>query len=1542
MTVSGGSKAFHRIVGLKRGELPKVTRGVATEQQADGIIVVDCSNLMFGVGSKVKATAEYLFEFAKSGLTMLPVCDNDVRPSVKQETIKRRAKREKARTEEYLLRKEIRALKKRLNEEALTQQQRSELLVVIKGKETQRKRKETASYRPAIADFAVELENELDLLSAHIINEAGGSVLKVVTAQCQADAYMAGQIRNKLAVMVLSTDTDIPLFTGDWCISIKGFSKKNFELVSTSKATLESAMKYVGADSKAELIAAVHPIFEGVNDDRLRSLMMIIAGCDVYPSGLKNVGIPTLSKTIDTFKKTAVDPQDETALFEHLVGVMKKEFKPRLIEEVKEVDGEDSEAFADSEAEKIVLTLVDALVYEPTNKAGEEIKSYLGGDAPKELSRYCEEFAASTTQINRGPTILKCKGVGGKAHNFLAACGHGKCAKCKHDLCTYCETTIGMDTNTYCLLCGATESLVPEIATEAAKSVDDRRNRLIDVHQFSGANDLDSDEVEDVLEMMDFLRDYRERGDTVPFPLYKTEEMEAPTTAKWEEIAEIDFSNGGAFIADGSIDQKHIPGILKFFAAVVTFASPDEKHTEWKKDSAIYDALPKLLIDFAAKSRVDSGHRLLSRCLRHALDSKCPSLENKVATLILHKGDVGIRIHSAVPASMRKKVVYKPGMVFTANDVLCCECNCQCGSEKDERIVCIHNFPLLFLLLLLLMDALAESMLMEFAACTRSDIWDETLWSGEEAKSMKQSVVTLAEAAGEDMGEIDLYKISIDDLMNKFETGTEGRKKWKQRLKSKPKPGDHCCVADIGIFESTATEAKKLTSRRPMHVGMQESDAQEENGVAFYGQEGDAKTPNYVDMDLLINAAGCEEVLDSGPIAWELLKMRAMKQRDESTLDTRTLLSKSKESKKRWCELIRLGSKRIHRSNKDTLEHHVKKKSRVDATSLPPVSTAINCSSPNRVVTPTELFPTEQSPPIINSTLQASSVKNPSRVTPTPKKRKQLRRPGHDLPSRPTATPSAQQEDEKKKVKRISHRCCKKGCSHNNRDSPDTRFFCVPMPRAPLKSNTPKKEALINHAGAVLLRQEILDRTISQRFNKKKKRYYVCEHHDFEEVRKSTAVTLNNGEKFYVTYKLVVPSGAGPSTESKTMSRGTGRDRGVVKTLEKAFGEDKESGKDEGWAMCAQKMAEESCPDQHRMQLNPTVAVAANIPLQKGNADDFLLNDKLFRVSPVTKTKTRRRKVDGSPVVKPGMSDSEVKRRTGFPNEKTMLSYIIVVCDGDVDKIKERQTSLTWYEEWFMTFEYVWNRSLTRVEDVEKTFSDLRREDILKVIDAKQYICRSSRESWPMFASFEEDKKLQKDKWTSRYHGMRPVMWDMTGISAYAFSNADWQRLTFSSYYSENCFKAGIFCQPCGWMGTINAWTGGVSDSDYNRRAGYLKKQQEFQEKDLVEIDGERRVIRFLNIYDKGYRAKMAAWENGRQLVLQPDFKESDKRFNRDQTISSASVASDRGGNERVVNVSKRAGLISKGFQPNADPIRFNNVWLTWSFQANFMFDRVL
>ena len=78
-----------------------------------------------------------------------------------------------------------------------------------------------------------------------------------------------------------------------------------------------------------------------------------------------------------------------------------------------------------------------------------------------------------------------------------------------------------------------------------------------------------------------------------------------------------------------------------------------------------------------------------------------------------------------------------------------------------------------------------------------------------------------------------------------------------------------------------------------------------------------------------------------------------------------------------------------------------------------------------------------------------------------------------------------------------------------------------------------------------------------------------------------------------------------------------------------------------------------------------------------------------------------------------------------------------------------------------------------------------------------------------------------------------------------------------------------------------------------------------FANKDLVEVDGgsgKLSVLPFTNIYDKGYQAKMVVWKCGKQKVLQPECAESD-------TLLSASVALDHGGNERGVNVCKRHGL---------------------------------
>lgn len=265
-----------------------------------------------------------------------------------------------------------------------------------------------------------------------------------------------------------------------------------------------------------------------------------------------------------------------------------------------------------------------------------------------------------------------------------------------------------------------------------------------------------------------------------------------------------------------------------------------------------------------------------------------------------------------------------------------------------------------------------------------------------------------------------------------------------------------------------------------------------------------------------------------------------------------------------------------------------------------------------------------------------------------------------------------------------------------------------------------------------------------------------------------------------------------------------------------------------------------------------------------------------------------------------------------------------------------------------MHFEYIWGKSLTRIVDVEEEYG-IRHYVVESILSTKFDIEYRALNGWPTYASYKEDVSLRerKEKWRIKWSNLRPVCWDMTDVFAYEFTDANMQRITYSQYYGHNCFKGGIFTQFCGWQGNADLWTGGVSDSDYNRRAGYLQTQQQFQSEDLVETkndDGEINlgVLPFLNIYDKGYRAKMAAFKNGKQLVLQPDWADSDRTFNGYQTIGSASIASDRGGNERSVNVMKRAGYMRRGFQPNMCPKRFNKAWRTWGFKSNFMFVPIL
>ena len=92
--------------------------------------------------------------------------------------------------------------------------------------------------------------------------------------------------------------------------------------------------------------------------------------------------------------------------------------------------------------------------------------------------------------------------------------------------------------------------------------------------------------------------------------------------------------------------------------------------------------------------------------------------------------------------------------------------------------------------------------------------------------------------------------------------------------------------------------------------------------------------------------------------------------------------------------------------------------------------------------------------------------------------------------------------------------------------------------------------------------------------------------------------------------------------------------------------------------------------------------------------------------------------------------------------------------------------------------------------------------------------------------------------------------------------------------------------------------------------------------------------VKIMNMLDKARDAN----ESHNQLTVQPVFAKSDQQFSGQDTLYSASVASDRGGKERMVNVSKGCGTIARGFQPRPDPTMFNDVCLCWMFKANFMY----
>ena len=80
----------------------------------------------------------------------------------------------------------------------------------------------------------------------------------------------------------------------------------------------------------------------------------------------------------------------------------------------------------------------------------------------------------------------------------------------------------------------------------------------------------------------------------------------------------------------------------------------------------------------------------------------------------------------------------------------------------------------------------------------------------------------------------------------------------------------------------------------------------------------------------------------------------------------------------------------------------------------------------------------------------------------------------------------------------------------------------------------------------------------------------------------------------------------------------------------------------------------------------------------------------------------------------------------------------------------------------------------------------------------------------------------------------------------------------------------------------------------------------------------------------------------GGQLLLQPFFAKSDRKFNSNEVLVSGAVASHRSANERAVARMKHSKFLERGIAKRANLETVADVWLAWGFQCNFMFEPVL
>lgn len=310
---------------------------------------------------------------------------------------------------------------------------------------------------------------------------------------------------------------------------------------------------------------------------------------------------------------------------------------------------------------------------------------------------------------------------------------------------------------------------------------------------------------------------------------------------------------------------------------------------------------------------------MIARCIRHSYDSRTrPIDECSVARIIVDdNGEVGLLLGHRVPASMRREI-YNTSVVWTKQNVLCCKCSCQAGSQDDERIVCVHTLVPPYKLTMLLMEDLAEHLLITLAARiggstdgeAKSDLdestwkWSLSNWSRAEVKEMKQSIITLMEAAGEPIH--DTSNKTIPDVLESFVVGTEHRKEWIQQSKAVAKPSALGPITGMNFPSTTRSAKQQIEMKREMANSLaRENEMDTPETLDSPPMLLPAEKPDYLKIIALGKASG-NYASDLKFVGHRLLQSRAYAQMSECNDHFGLQNMKEKEATQEWKKALEI------------------------------------------------------------------------------------------------------------------------------------------------------------------------------------------------------------------------------------------------------------------------------------------------------------------------------------------------------------------------------------------------------------------------------------------------------------------------------------------------------------------------------------------------------------------------------------------------------------------------------------------------------------